>query len=127
MSHQDLLTQAKQNQINDLRQSTAYSKQLATTIHTLIRSNSSTSNSLIDKITTIHQLNNEIDRQLNNDLAKSYTELMKYKRRLNKVINECHAIMYHKDVSIINKIQSRVELIDQDLRILEQTLTLVKR
>ncbi|RLV95806.1 hypothetical protein JA1_000781 [Spathaspora sp. JA1] len=125
MSHQELLIQAKQNQINDLKTSLIYSKQLANSLNSIIQSNSSISNSLIDKITTIHQLNGEIDRQLNQDISVNYTELIKYKQKLSRVIKSCNSLIYK--LNNINQIQKNVELIDQDLRILEQTLILVKQ
>ena len=56
--HNELLQQAKLNQINDLKNSQLYSKQLIQTLQSLIKSNSNTllpSSGLIDKITTIHQ------------------------------------------------------------------------
>ncbi|ABN66251.2 hypothetical protein PICST_31790 [Scheffersomyces stipitis CBS 6054] len=118
-SHTELIQSAKNNQIAQLRQSAAYSKQLSNTFYSLIKSNSTNgpnTSTLIDKITTIHQLNDEIDKQLNQGIASSFDQLMRSKKRLQILIDDCN----------IDVLQSRSELIDQDLRILEQTLKLVK-
>lgn len=131
--HTELLQQAKLNQINDLKQSSIYLKQLMNSIYAVIKSNSDNSSnntsSLLDKITTIHQLNKEIDRQLNEDIAMNYYELMKYKKQLNRMIQECHQILNGNGPgsNIINELQTRSEYIDQDLRILEHTLKLIKK
>lgn len=120
--HNELLQQAKINQINELKNSSIYSKQLIQLLTSIIKVNSiSESSELVDKITTIHQLNQTIDKQLNQDISKNFYELMKYKTKLENIIRECHDI-----VEDINTLQSRSELIDQDLRILENTLKLVK-
>lgn len=123
--HNELLQQAKLNQINDLKNSQLYSKQLIQTLQSLIKSNSNAllpSSSLIDKITTIHQLNNEIDKQLNHDIAQNYYELIQYKQKLEKVIKDCHYV-----INEIDNLQFKSELIDQNLRILEHTLKLIKK
>ncbi|KAK6458709.1 uncharacterized protein RJT20DRAFT_152176 [Scheffersomyces xylosifermentans] len=131
-THTDLLHQAKQNQADQLRQSAAYSKQLANSVQALIKSNSTNgknTSSLLDKITTIHQLNDEIDKQLNHDIAINFDSLLKSKKKLRTLIDECYAILGgNRDdkTNLLDKLQSRSELIDQDLRILEHTLKLVK-
>lgn len=121
--HNELLHHAKINQINDLKNSSIYSKQLIQILITIIKINSnSESSELIDKITTIHQLNQTIDKQLNQDISKNFYELMKYKEKLKNIIKDCQFI-----IQDIDNLQSRSELIDQDLRILENTLKLIKK
>ncbi|KAK6201044.1 uncharacterized protein RJT21DRAFT_1005 [Scheffersomyces amazonensis] len=133
-SHNDILREAKINQLNQLKASNQYSKQLTSSIYSLIKSNSSlqSSSHLIDKISTIHQLNDEIDKQLNEDIASNYDRLMYQKKKLNNLINDCHRVLnIHshnhptQTVNIITNLQSRSELIDQELRILEYTLKLL--
>ncbi|KAK6461800.1 hypothetical protein DFJ63DRAFT_336568 [Scheffersomyces coipomensis] len=148
MSHNDILRESKLNQLNQLKQSNQYSKQLISTLYTIIKSNSNpgitinsltsstSTTSLIDKITTIHQLNEEIDKQLNNDIAVNFELLMKYKLKLHKAIQDCHRGMggsmrggkgqrSRSPGNIISSLQSRSEVIDQELRILEYTLKLL--
>ncbi|CAX43767.1 conserved hypothetical protein [Candida dubliniensis CD36] len=126
LSHNELLQQAKLNQINDLKNSQLYSKQLIQTLQSLIKTNSNTSlassSNLIDKIITIHQLNNEIDKQLNHDIAQNYYQLIQYKQKLQKLIQDCHYI-----INEIDNLQFKSELIDQNLRILEYTLKLINK
>ncbi|KAG2732668.1 hypothetical protein G9P44_003658 [Scheffersomyces stipitis] len=146
-SHTELIQSAKNNQIAQLRQSAAYSKQLSNTFYSLIKSNSTNgpnTSTLIDKITTIHQLNDEIDKQLNQGIASSFDQLMRSKKRLQILIDDCNSLLqvkhhpHHHTTgkhtqnhntrtnALVDVLQSRSELIDQDLRILEQTLKLVK-
>ncbi|KAL6452163.1 hypothetical protein SBY92_001420 [Candida maltosa Xu316] len=121
--HSELLHQAKLNQVKDLKNSSIYSKQLIQILQSLIKSNSlSTSSDLIDKMTTIHLLNDDIDKQLNRDISANYYELMKTKRKLQELISICHEQVDHQ-----RGLQERCELIDQDLRILENTLKLIKK
>ncbi|CAI5756613.1 unnamed protein product [Candida verbasci] len=119
-THSQLLSQAKQNQLNDLKQSQIYSKQLINILNYIISINSNENSNLIEKIHTIHQLNNEINAQLNNNVAKSYDNLMQSKKKLEKLISNCK-----KYVSLIDDMQKKSELIDQNLRILENTLKLL--
>ncbi|RCK54841.1 hypothetical protein Cantr_04137 [Candida viswanathii] len=121
--HNELLQQAKHNQIAELQNSAVYSKQLVQLLTAIVKTNSNAdSSNLVDKITTIHQLNDTIDRQMNQDISKNFYELMKYKHKLESIIAECRFI-----IADIDNLQSRSELIDQDLRILENTLKLVKK
>ncbi|EMG50604.1 hypothetical protein G210_2080 [Candida maltosa Xu316] len=130
--HSELLHQAKLNQVKDLKNSSIYSKQLIQILQSLIKSNSlSTSSDLIDKMTTIHLLNDDIDKQLNRDISANYYELMKTKRKLQELISICsmqiNKIDKHEQVDHQRGLQERCELIDQDLRILENTLKLIKK
>lgn len=123
-THTDLVLQAKQDQILRLKQSQQFSKQLILTIIQLNRANSIDLN-IIDKITTIHELNDQIDKQLNNDFAINFKELKVYQLQLMKLIDKLNKCL-HKSTNLIDDLQSRAELIDQDLRILETTLRFVK-
>lgn len=123
-THTDLVLQAKHDQISRLKQSQQYSKQLILTIIQLNNANSIDLN-IVDKITTIHELNDEIDRQLNNDFAVNFKELKVYQLQLTKLIDKLYK-MLNKSNNLIDSLQSRAELIDQELRILETTVKLVK-
>lgn len=127
-SHTDLIREAKANQINELKRSAAYSRQLVNTVSALVKSNSEPdSNALIDKITTIHQLNADIDRQLNQDIARSFYDLMKCKKDITTLINKCLRIISGPELgNLIADLQSQTETVDQELRILENTLKLVR-
>lgn len=128
-SHNDLIQQAKQNQVEYLKKSSLYSKQLINTIHTLIQSNSSdkaATSSVIDKITTIHQLDHDIDIQLN-ELAKQFDGLEKCKRDLQALIAKCNEVLYRDGrEGLIDGLQRRVEGVDRELRILEHTAKIVE-
>jgi hypothetical protein len=130
-SHNKLIQQAKQNQVEYLKKSSLYSKQLINTIYTLIKSNSSdnaTTSSVIDKITTIHQLDHDIDIQLN-ELAKQFDGLDKCKRDLQVLISRCNEVLYSDGLyheGLIDVLQRRVEGVDRELRILEHTVKIIK-
>ncbi|CCG21253.1 hypothetical protein CORT_0A08690 [Candida orthopsilosis Co 90-125] len=92
--HTNILQQAKQTQQQDLKQSATYIKQLHTITNHLILSNSNsdpltTKSNLLDKITTIHQLNNNIDHQLNDEISSSYYNMMKVKQKVTKISQGC--------------------------------------
>lgn len=132
-THRELLLQAKVRQKSNLQESAGLSNQLARTVHALIKVNSvnSTPNCppILDKITTIHELDKEIDRQLNKDISVSYETLLRSKNRLALFLRKTHrtlAVETDPHRSYVDLLQRKVEYIDQDLRILEQTLRLVK-
>lgn len=131
--HRQLLLQAKQRQKTDLSESAALSDQIAKSVHAIIKSNSLNSSlncaPVLDKITTIHELDSEIDRQLNVDIAGNYENLLLAKKKLTSYIKRTqHGMVVNTDThdSYVDLLQRRVELVDQDLRILERTLKLVK-
>lgn len=134
--HGTLLLQAKHNQKKLLQESSHLSQQLHRTLASLIRSNSSNDNGcppVLDKITTIHQLDQEIDRQLKEDVSVNYEGLLNDKQKLTNLINKSYRrLQFHshedtkKQTSSIDLFQRRSELIDQDLRILENTLKLIQ-
>jgi hypothetical protein len=122
-SHNDLVLQAKKEQLARLRQSQTLSKQLIATIVRFNRHNS-TQSDLVEKITMIHSLNTQIDTQLNEDFATNFQQLKVYQELLLKLIDKLYKIMYSRN--LVGDLQARAELIDQDLRILETTLKLVR-
>lgn len=133
-SHRDILLLAKQNQKKNLRESAALSLQLTNAIQALIQSNSGTSANgptVLDKITTIHQLDKEIDRQLNEDISENFEALVADEDKLERLIEKIHRKLGYKEFKLefllIESLQRRSELIDQELRILEHTLNFVQR
>lgn len=131
--HHQLLLQAKQRQRVDLSESAKISDLIAKTVHAIIKINSSNANldcaPVLDKITTIHELDSEIDRQLNKDIAGNYESLILAKKKLASYIRKTqHGMAVNTDTheSYVDLLQRKVELVDQDLRILEHTLKLVK-
>lgn len=146
-SHTNLLYEAKQHQKQSLEDSDKLSHQLRLTLESLIRSNSSNDyngSSVLDKITTIHEIDKEVNRQLNNDIAMNYERLMDSKEALAKTIRKCNKNLNRGtgtgatgpsgtgatgpsgNENIIEHLQRRAELIDQDLRILSNTFTIIK-
>lgn len=121
--HENLVVKAKQDQVKKLQATQWLSKQLSMTISQLVRANS-TDLSLVDKITTIHELNDQIDAQLNTDLAINYALLKELELKLSKSNEKMIKVLKN---GLIENLQSRSELIDQELRILENTLKLIKR
>lgn len=131
--HHQLLLQAKHRQKADLNESANISELIAKTVHAIIRINSSNSNlsaaPVLDKITTIHELDAEIDRQLNKDIAGNYENLILAKKKLASYVKKTQqgmVVNIETNESYVDLLQRRVELVDQDLRILEHTLKLVK-
>lgn len=129
-SHSNLLQQAKEHQKLALTESDRLSHQLRLLLDTLIKSNSLNDyngSSVLDKITTIHEIDREIDKQLNQDIAINYEKLLDSKQTLSKIMNKSYKNMSHgPDGNIIDHLQRRSEIIDQDLRILDQTLKIIK-
>lgn len=124
--HSNLLLKAKQTQRESLKESEFLSAQLQKTLESLIRSNSKNDingPSSLDKITTIHQIDNEINRQLNKDISVNFQELLNDKKRLVKRMNKCYKLLQQtKTSNIIDNLQKNSELIDQELRIIENTV-----
>ncbi|MDC6271479.1 hypothetical protein PP707_04205, partial [Acetobacter pasteurianus] len=136
------------------------SHQLQSLASQLIATNSestqagTTQSPLLDKITTVHQLNDDIDQFLMGEFAENCYLLEKLKVRLEQYVDKCKGKLnshggrqeaskvdpkgsaqnsnrennHHnnrskrKHTNHIDTLQRRCELIDQDLRILEQTL-----
>lgn len=131
-SHKELLLRAKQRQRDNLRTSDNLSEQLVNTIKAVIKINSTHTNQqclpLIDKIVTIHELSNEIDRQLNKDIAVSYDEFLKAKKKLSRCVTVSKrglTMTPERNESSVEFLQSKLEIIDQEIRILEETFTLL--
>lgn len=133
LDHRKLLLQAKQRQKALSNESASLSELIAKTVHAIIKINSVNTGlacaPVLDKITTIHELDREIDRQLNKDIAGNYENLLHSKRKLAEYIKKTQygiAMDTESHESYVDLLQRRVELIDQDLRILEHTLRLVE-
>lgn len=159
--HTTILQQAKAQQQTDLRTSQVLSHQLQSLASQLIATNSestqagTTQSPLLDKITTVHQLNDDIDQFLMGEFAENCYLLEKLKVRLEQYVDKCKGKLNshggrqeaskvdpkgsaqnsnrennhnnnnrskRKHTNHIDTLQRRCELIDQDLRILEQTL-----
>lgn len=133
MDHRDLLNQAKRQQRLKLQESTQLSNQLKTTLNSIVKSNLTNSNNgcsiVLDKITTIHQLDDKIDKQLNYDISVNFEKMIYQKHQLEKQLQKCDDKLDKetKNYKVIDNLQARSELIDQDLRILENCLHNVKQ
>lgn len=129
-SHRDLLIQAKQQQKQDLAESARLSETLAKTVNAIVRANLVANNSncppLLDKITTVHELDKEIDRQLRKDVSVNYGKLVVAKERLRKEIAKVDRALHKEKEFKVDKLQRWAEQLDQELRILESTLELIK-
>lgn len=128
-SHSNLLHAAKNQQKQSLTEAEVVSNQLRLTLEHLLRSNSVNDyngSSVLDKITTIHEIDQNINKQLDKDIAVNFEKLMDSKTNLQRILNKSHKHLKSTDGNIIEQLQRRSELIDQDLRILAQTLKIVK-
>lgn len=131
-SHRQLLLDAKEQQRERLQEAGAAADQLAAAVSALIKANSLTSaqntSSVIEKISTIHELDKEIDRQLNDDIAPNYVRAVNEKERLGAYIKKSRrslAVDTESQSSYVDVLQRRLELADQEIRVLENTLSLV--
>lgn len=143
-SHNELIGQAKQRQQQQLQTSAVASQQLNSTVRALILSNSSNSSqsclSVLDKITTIQQLDKQINKQLQDGIATNYEKLVKSKKNLDNLLSKNEEMLNYvtsvhqskklqnvERVSVVDELQRKAELVDQDLRILENTLKFVQQ
>ncbi|CAH2355256.1 biogenesis of lysosome-related organelles complex 1 subunit Bls1p [[Candida] railenensis] len=143
-SHNELIGQAKQRQQQQLQASATASQQLNSTVRALISSNSSNSSqscsSVLDKITTIQQLDKQINKQLQDGIAANYERLLKSKKNLDTLLSKNEDMLNYvtsahqpkrtqnvEHVSVVDGLQRKAELVDQDLRILENTLKFVQQ
>ncbi|EGV66595.1 hypothetical protein CANTEDRAFT_100922 [Yamadazyma tenuis ATCC 10573] len=128
MDHTSLLVKAKQHQRKALKESETISTQLQHFVETAIRHNSRNDvngSTLLDKITTIHLLDKEINNQLNNDIAVNFERLSTSKADLERAIRRTKRRL-EGEPDMVSSFQSCAERIDQDLRILKQTLHIVE-
>lgn len=134
-SHSELIFQAKKSQQEHLQISSTNSQQLNKSIRALVLSNSNSSSvnslSVLDKITTIHQLDKQIDKQLDEGISINFEKLVKTEDKLKKLVkkteNKLKLNQNQPQLSVIDDLQRRSELVDQDLRILENSLLLINR
>ena len=130
--HLELVQLAKRKQQKHAHESKILVDQLRKTLQAIVQTNSNemgvSAPPLLDKIATIHELDKEIDRQLNNDIAMSFEELMNVKSRLQRLIERSNKkLQSYDDKTIVDEMQRRAELIDQELRIFELTMELVRK
>lgn len=132
-SHRELLLKAKQKQRDDLRISDALSDQLTNTLKTIVKINSINESQeclpLIDKVVTIHELSDEIDRQLNKDISVNYDKFLKAKKTLSRCVTVSKrglTMSFECTESRVDLLQSRLEIINQKIRILEDTFKLLE-
>lgn len=132
-SHKDLLLNAKKQQRHDLQESAGLSEQIAKNMAAIVKMNS-TSNvpgcpPVLDKMDTIHELDREIDRQLDKDIAVNYEKLLKAEEKTTRSMNKVNRALQNGDDGKKNRVdllQQEVELMDQELRILERTLEILR-
>lgn len=133
LAHRTALIKAKQKQRQNLKESAAYLEQLAHTFSAIVKANSVNEGmgcpSVLDKITTIHDLDKQIDRQLNRDIASSYEHLVTSQSSLARGVKRVRrglAMNQESRESFVDLLQQQAEQIDQELRILEMTLAYVR-
>lgn len=132
-SHRDLLIQAKVQQKQDLQDSTNYSESLVKTINAIVKVNSTANGPncpfLLDKISTVHELDREIDRQLKRDIAGNCEKLVLAKKSLSREYMRARKALQveQNKEDRVDILQRRAEQQDQELRILEHTLALIKQ
>lgn len=122
-SHADLVALLKKDQADLLQQSSRDLRYLGQTVSDILNSNSTANTSpAVAKITTIHEQNEAIDRQLSNDLVANHDKLENTYDIARALVAKCDAKAASK---ISSSFQHRAEQIDLQLRILEQTSLLV--
>ncbi|CUM66216.1 uncharacterized protein PRCAT00003876001 [Priceomyces carsonii] len=118
--HNNFIQKAKQNQRQLLLGSKGLSDELSKSVAFLLENSDS---ELCNKYSTITQLDGKINDQLR-DTFDEFSNLLTEKEDLSKLINK---MLQNLNIfESFNKLQGRIESIDQDLRILEKTLSLVQ-
>lgn len=118
--HNNFIQKAKQNQRQLLLGSKGLSDELSKSVAFLLENSDS---ELCNKYSTITQLDGKINDQLR-DTFDEFSNLLTEKDDLSKLINK---MLQNLNIfESFNKLQGRIESIDQDLRILEKTLSLVQ-
>lgn len=126
-SYRELMVAAKQQQRQQLKELSALSSQLARFLSSVVAANSTNSENcspLMDKITTIHQIDAEIDRQLNETVGGNFEKLQLAMGNVESALQRANKAGLAGD--FVWELQRNVELLDQDLRILERTLELIE-
>lgn len=120
MDHSELLVRAKQQQRDKIGRSEAMVGQLAATVEMVVKLNSrndSNGSSLMDKITTIHELDKEVDKQTQ-EVTRRWEEMRRLEKQLEKVVGEGEMAVQ------VERIQRRVEAVDRELRVMERAMDL---
>ena len=133
MSHRTFIQDAKNQQQHRLNDSNDALDQLAASMAALVAGNSlnhpGSSSAVIDKISTVHELDKEINRQLDDDIAANYVRVVREKEKLAGSVKKARrglSVDSHSSSSYVDVLQRRMELADQEIRILENTLDLVR-
>ncbi|CAK9435628.1 uncharacterized protein LODBEIA_P03550 [Lodderomyces beijingensis] len=123
-SHSEILQNAKTEQQRDLATSSKHSRNLHHLIIQLVESNSSTSaTSLLDKISTIHELENSATVFLQREFARNCKLLDERRARVERMIRKSQlAFSGGGGGNCVEEMQRRCEVVDRELRILESTL-----
>lgn len=131
--HRQFFLEAKAQQQQRLQDAAAALDQLVAAVTALVCSNSRNSSGkssqLMDKIESVHEFDREIDRQLHDELAPNYTRALRDQERLAAYVRKCRRTLAVDDEnrsSYVDVVQRRMELADQEIRMLENTLKLVK-
>lgn len=120
-THKLLLAECKQTQKKALAELAALSAQLSKTVQAIVLSNSSNKpgcSLVMDKITTIHELDKQVEKQVKRDVARNFTAMLTDKDRLAAAAQKTQDRLGDG----VDALQRRAEIIDQKLRILENTL-----
>lgn len=130
--HVEFVLEAKNNQRELFKSSSNSVQLLQKNVEALVNSNSTNDDagcsSIMDKVTTIHELNSNVDKQLNEGIAQSFEELVNSEQRLKRLMRKFYKVLRAEDSDSkmdVSTLQRKIELVDRDIRILENTLTLI--
>lgn len=129
--HRQFFREAKAQQHGRLQDAAVALDQLVAAVTALVSSNSRNSSGkssvLMDKIESVHEFDREIDRQLRDEIAPNYTRTVRDQQRLAAYVRKCRrTLAVDEKNSYVDVVQRRMELADQEIRMLENTLQLVK-
>lgn len=119
-THDKLLNDAKENQLRTIQQSSIYSNKLVATFDQIIKS---CNKQIYEAYSMILQLDKEIRRQLQ-EISSNFYLLKLVHKKLSALIHKI--VIKERFTQECDELQHRVELIDQNLRILENTLKFVQ-
>lgn len=118
MDHNELLVRAKQQQRANVGRSEAMVGQLTAVVEMVVKLNSrndANGSSLLDKITTVHELDKELDRQVL-EVTRRREEMKTLEKKLRKVVGRGGMAV------LVEEMQRRVEAVDRELRVMERTM-----